>query len=291
MKRYRPWNPKQKYLLPPSMSDWLAEDHLVYFILDVVGSLDLSPIEEAIQGKDARGERPYHPQMMVALIIYSYCVGVYSSRRMERATHEDIAFRVLTGDSQPHFTTINEFRRGFRQEFSWLFLQAVQLCQRAGLVKLGHVAQDGSKILANASKHKAMSYKRMKEEEKRLRKEIEEMLKRADAIDAEEDELYGVGQGEFELPDELKRRKDRLKKIAQAKKALEDEARKQRAKDLREQAEGMRESADKEERESVQKRLRGNAQGREEQADKLAPREPSEDKEDEVAETDLLQKV
>ena len=168
-KSYQPWTQDQAYLLPPSLRDWLAEDHLAWFILDVVSQLDLSAIESAIQSKDARGQRPYHPSMMVALLVYAYCTGVYSSRRIERACHEDVAFRVITGNAQPYFTTINEFRRMHREHFAALFVQVLKLCREAGLVKLRHVAIDGTKVKANASKHKAMSYKRMLKEERRLR--------------------------------------------------------------------------------------------------------------------------
>ena len=140
-KSYQPWTQDQAYLLPPSLRDWLPEDHLAWFILDVVSQLDLSAIERAIQSKDARGQRPYHPSMMVALLVYAYCTGVYSSRRIERACHEDVAFRVMTGDAQPYFTTINEFRRVHREHFAALFVQVLKLCREAGLVKLRHVAK------------------------------------------------------------------------------------------------------------------------------------------------------
>ena len=121
MKTYRPWNPKTHYLLQPSMTDWLPDDHLVYFILDVLSDLDIGPIESLFQCKDQRGTRPYDPRMMVALLLYAYCTGVYSSRRIAKATLEDVAFRLLTGDSQPHFTSINEFRRVFREHlWPWM---------------------------------------------------------------------------------------------------------------------------------------------------------------------------
>jgi len=179
---------------------------MVYFILDVVAQLDLNGITEAVHEKDPRGTQPYSPQMMVVLLLYGYCVGVYSSRKLERATHEDVAFRVLTGEQHPHFTTINEFRKGNLQALRGLFLQVLKLCQKAGLVKLGHVALDGTKVQGNASKHKAMSYKRMRAEEKRLKAEIGELLRRAKEVDADEDERFGEGERDEDLPAELRRR-------------------------------------------------------------------------------------
>ena len=133
-KSFKEWNPRQSYLLPPSPMDWLPEGHLVYFILDVVAQLDLSGITEVIHEKDPRGTQPYSPQMMVALLLYGYCVGVYSSRKLERATYEDVPFRVLTGEQHPHFTTINEFRRGNLDALRGLFLQVLKLCQKFPVV-------------------------------------------------------------------------------------------------------------------------------------------------------------
>ena len=172
-KQYRPWTPEQTYLLPPSPRDWLPEGHLAYFVLEVARELDISAIEAVLQKKDWRGERPYSPRMMTALIVYAYSAGVFSSRKIERATYEDVAFRVLCGESHPHFTSINRFRLEHREALAALFMQVLKMCTRAGLKTLGHVALDGSKVQANASKHKAMSYGRMKDEEKRLQAEIE----------------------------------------------------------------------------------------------------------------------
>jgi len=239
-KSYRPWTPRQAYLLPPSPTEWLPENHLAYFILDVVERLDLSPIEAAIAEKDPRGERPYSPRMLLAVLIYGYCVGVFSSRKLARATYEDVAFRVLCGSTHPHFTTVNHFRLQHREAFAGLFVQVLRLCRRAGLVKLGHVSIDGTKILANASKHKAMSYDRMQEEEARLRAEINELLANADAADRADDERYGVGVADEDLPAELARREARVARIEQAMVALEKEASEARATELREQAAGQR---------------------------------------------------
>jgi transposase len=210
--------------MPPSMRDWLPSDHLAYFISDVVDNLDLSVIMERYAGEE-RGYPPYHPAMMVKVLLYAYCSGVASSRKIEKRLCEDIAFRVLAANNTPDFRTISDFRKDHLKALAGLFLQVLKLCQKAGLVKLGHVALDGTKIKANASKHKAMSYKRMKEEEGRLAAEVAELLKKAEAVDAEEDQRYGKGKKGDELPKELAFRDSRLKKIREAKAALEAEAR------------------------------------------------------------------
>lgn len=235
-KRYRPWTPRQAYLLPPSPTEWLPANHLVYFVLDLVERLDLGAIEQVIAKKDPRGERPYSPRMMVALLIYGYCVGIFSSRKLAQATYHDVAFRVLTGGAHPYFTSINQFRLDHREAFASLFVAVLRLCRRAGLVKLGHVSTDGTKVLANASKHKAMSYERMQEEEAHLRGEINELLANADAADRDEDERYGAGVEPADLPEELSRRETRLARIERAMAELEREAAKARAQQLLENA-------------------------------------------------------
>lgn len=229
MKTYRPYSPEQSYLLPPSPREWLPEGHLAYYVLDLVDELDLRAIEGAIQRKDARGERPYSPRMMTALLLYGYAVGVFSSRKVERATHEDVAFRVLAAGEHPHFTTINDFRAVHREAFADFFRQVLEVCMSAGLVKLGHVAIDGTKMKANASKHKAMSHERMVKDEARLKAEVEALLRRAEETDAEEDRLYGVGQQPQDLPAELQRREGRRAKIREALGALKRETTKARA--------------------------------------------------------------
>jgi transposase len=240
---YLPWDHAQTFLLPPSLTEWLPDDHLAFFVLEVVRELDLGAITSADAGKDPRGQKGYTPAMMVALLLYGYCTGVFSSRKLEQASYVDVAFRVLCANQQPHFTTINEFRRRHREALAQLFLQVLKLCQRAGLVKLGQVSVDGTKMQANASKHKAMSYVRMQAEEKRLQEQVEQLLASADEVDAQEDVLFGEGKRELELPEELKRRETRLQKIREAKAALEQEAREKRAGELREQAETREESA------------------------------------------------
>jgi len=261
-KRYRPWTPSQSYLLPPSPLEWLPEDHYAYFVLDLVSQLDLSAIERRIAEKDPRGERPYSPAMMLALLLYGYSTGVYSSRRIARATYEDIAFRVLAGDAHPFFTTVNEFRLQHRDAIGDLFVQVLRLCAKAGLVKLGLIALDGTKIRAAASKHRAMSHKRMLEEEARLKAEVDALLARADETDAEEDEELGVGQDAVDIPAELARREARIEVIRAAREALEREAAEARARELRNNAAALEKTAADETLPSKQRRLAATLAGK-----------------------------
>ena len=222
-KTFRPYDPEQIFLMPASLSDWLPKDHLAYFISDVVDHLDLSVIMSRYT--EEKGYPPYHPAMMVKVLLYAYCVGVPSSRKIEKRLEEDIAFRVLAANNTPDFRTISDFRKDHLKALAALFVQMLKLCQKAGLVKLGHVSIDGTKIKANASRHKAMSYKRMKEEEAWLEAEVQELLKKAEAVDEEEDRRYGKNKRGDELPKELAFRESRLKKIREARAALEAEAR------------------------------------------------------------------
>jgi transposase len=222
-KTFRPYEPDQLLLLPPSLADWVPEDHLARFVGDVVGTLDLRRIEETYT--EERGYPPYHPQMMVGLLLYAYCTGVYSSRKIGRQVIDSVAFRCLAAGHTPDVRTINEFRRRHGPALAALFEQVLRLCRQAGLGQLGRVAIDGTKIKANASKHKAMSYGRMKQEETRLRQEVAELLRRAEQADREEDAHYGPDRRGEELPAELARRESRLRTIAAAKAALEAEAR------------------------------------------------------------------
>jgi len=222
-KTYRPWNPNQQYLLPPSVQDWLPESDMVYFLLDTVNELDISAITQKYE-QEKRGFPPFHPRMMAALLLYAYCRGVFSSRKIMQACQERISFKVIVGDDIPDFRTISDFRKLHLKELQLLFVQVLQLCQEAGLVKLGHIALDGTKIKANASRHKAMSYGRMLTEEKRFKEEIEQLLEKAEAIDEQEDNKYGPDRRGDELPEELARRGSRLKRIQKAKKALEAKA-------------------------------------------------------------------
>jgi transposase len=223
-KTYRPYVPEQALLLPPSLRDWLPENHLAYFVSEVIDQLDLSAIESHYEGEE-RGYPPYHPRMMTKLLVYGYCVGVYSSRRLEQRVVEDVAFRVLAAGNQPDFRTLSEFRRIHLQALKGLFEQVLRLALEMGAMKLGRVAIDGSKLKANASKHKAMSYRRTKEEEKRLKEEVRRLLAEAERVDAEEDARYGGDRRGDELPAELQRREDRVRRIREAKRALEERAR------------------------------------------------------------------
>lgn len=236
LKTFRPWAPGQTSLLPASPSDWLSADHQVYFLLDLVDELDLSAIVIPAQSKDPRGEKGFDPRMMTLLLLYAYCVGIVSSRRIERACYEDLAFRVLTGNQQPDHSRISEFRRQNLDALSGLFVQILRFCQAVGMVSLGHVALDGTKVQANASKHKAMSHERMLKAEAQLEKEIKELMRKAEILDAQEDSKYGKGKLGSDLPKELQRRQDRLAKIFQARKAMEAEAAAAAARDRAKQA-------------------------------------------------------
>jgi transposase len=223
-KTYKTYLPEQDLLLPPSLRQWLPENHLAYCVSDVVDQLDLSAVESVYEQED-RGQPPYHPRMMVKILVYSYCVGVFSSRRMEKRLVEDVAFRVLAAGNEPDFRTLADFRKNHLKALEELFQQVLRLALEVGALKLGRVALDGSKVKANASKHKAMSYGRIEETEKRLRKEVRELLKQAEAVDEEEDKRYGRERQGEELPEELQRRETRIARIREAKKALEERAR------------------------------------------------------------------
>lgn len=218
---FRPYEPDQSLLLPPSPREWLPEDHLAYFISDTIDALDLGGFFARYEG-DGRRNRPYHPEMMVKVLVYAYATGVFSSRKIAKKLEEDVAFRVLGASNFPAHRTICDFRHDHLEEFGKLFVQVVHVAREAGMAKLGTVGVDGSKVKANASRHKEMSYKRMKQEDKRLRREIDELLGQAADQDAEEDRLYGPDRRGDELPQELRRRGDRLKTIRAAKKRLEE---------------------------------------------------------------------
>jgi transposase len=223
-KVYRAYFPEQDFLLPPSLREWLREDHLAYFVSDLIDELDLSQIEQHYE-REERGYPPYHPRMMTKVLVYGYCVGVFSSRRLEKRLVEDIAFRVLAAGNEPDFRTISEFRRIHLKALEGLFVQVLQLALKLGAMKLGRVAIDGTKIKANASKHKAMSYERMLRDEHRLREEVKGLLAEAEQTDAAEDKRYGRTKRGDELPAELACRAERLQRIAEARRALEERAR------------------------------------------------------------------
>ena len=225
-KAYRTYLPEQDLLLPPSLRDWLPENHLAHFVSDVVDQLDLNAIESVYE-KEERGQPPYHPRMMTKILLYGYCEGVFSSRRMQKKLLEDVGFRMLAAGNEPDFRTISDFRKLHLSALQGLFDQMLQIALQAGTMKLGRVVLDGSKFKANASKHKAMSYGRMGQDEKRLRAEVRRLLEQAEKVDAEEDARYGRERSGDELPAELARRESRLEKIREAKRALEERAREQ----------------------------------------------------------------
>src|ERR1022692_669097 len=258
----------QTLLFPPSLHDWLPEGHLARFLLDVVSALDLSAICTSYAEKDGRGQAAYAPKMMVRLLLYGYARGLYSSRKIQARTFEDVAFRYLSGDQHPDHATIAEFRKRHLDALSGLFTQALLLCSEAGLVKLGHVSLDGTKIKANASKHKAMSYKHMNETEARLKQEIDALLAAAEKTDAEEDAQYGKDRHGDELPAELQRRESRLKKIGEAKAALEQEAKEKAA---QQRAEAEQKLAEREEEERCTGKKKGGRKSEPPDPDKARP--------------------
>ena len=222
--RYRPYTPEQPCLLPSSPQDWMPQDHLAYLVRDVVRALDLSAIHRW-HLKDPRGAPAFDPVMMVSLLLYAWCSDIYSSRRTAMLCVGDLGGRYLAAGEQPDFRTISTFRLQHGDALADLFVQSVRLCQSAGMVSLGHVALDGTKLAANASKRKAMSYGRMVRAESDLRAEIAEMQRRSQAEDATEDTLFGKDSSGFDLPTELKFRESRLARILEAKAQLEAEAR------------------------------------------------------------------
>jgi transposase len=222
-KTFRPWNVEQHWLLPPSVEDFVPAGHLAHFVRDTVReTLDLSSILSAYE--EERGYPPYHPAMMTALLLYGYSQGIYSSRRLAKACEERVDVMAVTGMSRPDFRTISDFRKRHLKALSGLFVQVLELCRAAGLVKLGHVALDGTKIKANASKHKAMSYGRMGAAEEKLAAEVADWMAKAQAADASEDGEHGADRRGDEMPDWVANKQKRLAKIREAKAALEAQA-------------------------------------------------------------------
>lgn len=221
-KTFRDWDVEQGWLLPPSVLDFVPLDHLSHFVRDTVReSLDLSAITDSYS--EERGYPPYHPTMMTALLLYSYCQGIYSSRRMAKGCVERLDFMAVTGLNQPDFRTISDFRKRHLQALSGLFVQVLKLCRQAGLVKLGHVALDGTKVKANASKHKSMSYERLNKKEAELRREVASWFEKADAVDRAEDRDEATN-GPAGMPEWVANKQARLERIREAKAALEAEA-------------------------------------------------------------------
>jgi transposase len=222
-KTYRPYVPEQDLLLPPSLRDWLPENHLAFFVSDLIDQLDLSAITNEYEDEE-RGYPPYHPVMLTKVLVYGYCVGVFSSRKIQRRLVEDVAFRVLAAGNEPDFRTIAEFRKTHLPALTGFFEQVLRLARELGAPRVGRVALDSSKVKANASKHKAMSYGRMREKQQQLREEVQQLLDQAEAADAAEDAEYGPDRHGDELPAALQRRESRLKRIREAKRALEARA-------------------------------------------------------------------
>jgi transposase len=227
-KTYRPYLPEQDLLLPPSLREWLPEDHLAYFVSDLIDQLDLSAIT-AVYEDEERGYPPYHPVMLTKVLVYGYCVGVFSSRRIQRRLLEDIPFRVLAAGNEPDFRTIADFRKTHLTALQGFFEQVLQMARELGAARVGRVALDGSKVKANASKHAAMSYGRMGEKQRQLREEVQQLLAQAEATDAAEDTRYGADRRGDELPAELQRRESRLTRIREAKRVLEARAKEEAA--------------------------------------------------------------
>jgi transposase len=230
-KEFRPWKIDDAQLLPPSVQDYVAKDHLSRLVVALVREeLDLSAISSSYRG--ALGQPPFDPRMMTAVLLHGYASGIYSSRRIARAAVERTDFMLIVAGDPPDFRTVSEFRRRHLETLAGLFVQVLKLAEKAGLVKLGHVALDGTKIKANASKHKAMSYERMKKREAELQAEVDRWLKAAEAADAEEAKLYGDKRGD-EMPDWVSDKEKRLAKIRAAKAELEAEAKAAAAEEMR----------------------------------------------------------
>ena len=246
-KTFQSYNPDQPYLLPPDIREWVSEGHLALFVSDMVEELDLDGIIASYKGGDSRGRPAYDPRMMVKLLIYGYCTGKMSSRKIERATYEEVAFRVLSCNQHPDHDVIAEFRKRHIKELGAIFNQVLAICKESGLVKLGNVAIDGSKFRANARKYNTMRYRKLGENETRLQAEVEQLLKAASQIDEEEDKSERDGKGVEDLPKELQRRETRLARIREAKRAIEAEAKQEYEKKVKEVEEKLEQRRRKEE--------------------------------------------
>jgi len=222
-KGYRTYLPEQDLLLPARLGDWLPENHLVHFVSEVVDQLDLSAMH-AVYEKEKRGQPPYDPRLMTKLLVYGYCTGVFSSRRIQKRMQEDIPFKVLAAGNEPDFRTISDFRKIHLETLKNMFEQVLAMALECGSIQLGKISLDGTKVKGNASKHKAMSYGRMIEKQQQLKGEVKQLLEQAEAADEAEDREYGDKRGD-ELPEQLRRRETRLARIKEAKKVLEQRAR------------------------------------------------------------------
>jgi transposase len=248
-KKYRPWNPEAYAQQAFTPADRLPEGDLVFFLLDTVPRLDLEPFYASYE-LETRGQPPFDPALLVCLLLYAYCVGVYSSRKIAQACERNLAFLAIVGDDRPDFRTISDFRKGHLETFADLFVQVLRLAAEAGLVRLGNLAFDGSKFLGQASRHKAMSYGYMKKEQARLRQEIDGLLRQAQETDAQEEAALGSRRGD-ELPAELRRREQRVATIESAMHRLQEQARAEA------QAEHQRRAEAEAERQRAGKKRRG----------------------------------
>ena len=273
-KNYRAWDAQQRSQEPVAPRDALPEDDLVFFLLDLVPQIDLSPFHQ-YYAQELRGQPPFDVTMMVTLLVYAYSVGVCSSRRVAAACERNLAFRAVVGDDPPDFRTISDFRKIHLAAFRPLFLEVLRLAGEMGMVKLGNLSTDGTKMGANASRHKAMSYGYMNKEIQRLEAEIEQLLKQAEQLDAEQDAALGSCRGD-ELPDELKRREERLAKIREAKARLEAEARAQ---------------AEDEQRRRDEEQAKREAEGRKRRGKEPAPIDPTPEDKAQTNFTDAEAKV
>ncbi len=257
-KNYRAWDAQQGSQQPVSPQEALPEDDLVFFLLDTIAHVDLSAFH-AHYAQEMRGQPPFDVTMMVTLLVYSYAVGVCSSRKIATACERNLAFRAIVADEPPDFRTISDFRKIHLEAFKPLFLEVLRLAGEMGLVKLGNLSTDGTKMGSNASRHKAMSYGYMNKDIERLKAEIEKLLKQAEQTDAEQDATLGSRRGD-ELPEELKRRKDRLAKIQEAKARLEAAA---------------RAKAEEEQRRRDEEQAQREAEGRQRRGKEPAPIDPT----------------
>jgi transposase len=234
-KTFRRYDPDQSLLMPPSLRDWLPEGHLAHFVSELVGEV-LDPSPFLASHTEVRGYPPYDPRLMLKILLYGYPSGVRSSRKIEIRCHDDVAFRFLAANAAPGFRSVARFRRRHLAALEALFTEALTLCRAAGMVKMGRVALDGTKVRANASRHKAMSDDRMADTEARLAAAVDDMLRDAERVDAEEDETHGANNRGDDLRGELARRESRLAKIRKTKADLEHEARDKAAATAREKA-------------------------------------------------------
>ena len=257
-KNYRPWDAQQSCQEPVSPRDALPKDDLVFFLLDLIPQLDLTPFHQ-YYAQEMRGQPPFDVTMMVTLLVYAYCVGVCSSRKIAAACERNLAFRAIVGNNPPDFRTISDFRKLHLAALRPLFLEVLRLAGEMGMVKLGNLSTDGTKLGANASRHKAMSYGYMNKQSERLEAEIDQLLKQAEQLDAEQDAALGSRRGD-ELPEELKRREERLAKIREAKARLEAEA---------------HAKAEEEQRRRDEEQAQRDAEGRKRRGKEPAPIDPT----------------